>query len=280
MIFLLIAILSNLAMTFAIRYSESHSANRYGITVFNYLTGAVISYLSMQERSLLIESRDGTFTLLLALGNAVLFVSALLFIQSSTKRNGAPLTSTFNRMGILIPTIASAFLFGEIPSQLQMAGIGLAIFAIIYINGGGRRENGAGRSRFTMFGAFAAGGCVDLTYKIFDEFCPGGSRERFVFYTFAFSLVIAVAICLRMNRKLAWRDVLLGVMVGVPNQMATLFLLKAVGQLPAYLVYPGYSAGVILAVNAVNLLVFRERLSRREYIATAIIALGLVFINV
>lgn len=283
MIFLAAAIICNLVMTFVMKHSESHSGNRYGITVFNYLTGTIMGYFMMEDKTLIINHFDGVFTLGFSVVNAAFFVSALLAIQACINKNGAPLTSTFNRMGILIPTVASAFLFGEIPTLLQGAGIGLAIFAIIYMNGGNAAEGRTqkGRKNTTLLlAAFITGGCVDLMSKLFDEWGQDVYKERFVFYTFACSLMIAVIVCLRKNRKVTSKDVLMGVMVGIPNQLTTLCLLKAVGQLPAFLVYPCYSAGVILAVNAVNLLIFREVLTRREYVATAIIALGLICINI
>lgn len=281
MISLGIAVLSNLVMTFIMKYSESHSVNRYGITVFNYLAGTIMGYFMMGDRTLIISSGDGLFTLAFAFGNAILFVSTLLFIQASINRNGAPLTSTFNRMGILIPTVASAFLFSEIPSAVQTVGIGLAVFAIIYINGGqGANENKSDRNNFTLIGAFILGGCVDLMSKAFDELGSASYRERYVFYTFLFSLFIAICVALKENRKVTWREWIIGIMIGIPNQLTTLFLLKALGELPAYLVYPCYSAGVILMVNLINVILFREILSKREYIATGIIAAGLVLINI
>lgn len=279
MLFLLVALTCNLIMTFVMKYSESHSGNRYGITVFNYFTGAVMGYFMMKDKNLVIAGSDGVFTLLFAVVNAAFFVSALIVLQGSINKNGAPLTSTFNRMGILIPTIASAFLFREVPSAMQSVGIALAIFAIIYINGGGEGKK-EGRNTLLLFAAFFTGGAVDLISKLFDEFGRDEFKGRYIFYTFVISFVIATVICLMKNRKITPKDMLMGVMVGIPNQLTALFLLKAVGQLPAYLVYPCYSAGVILAVNVVNMLVFREILSKREYIATGIIAVGLIFINI
>lgn len=293
MFYLIVAILCSLIMTFVMKYSESHSGNRYGVTLFNYITGALIGYLQMNDRQLFIKSSEGFFTLGMAALQAIFIVSVLLVLQASINKNGAPLTSTFNRMGILIPTIGSAILFGEIPSWIQIVGIGLAIFAIIYISGGAKKESasealaaansvgtGSERHMILLFSAFIGGGCLDFISKLFDEFGEDSYKERFVFYGFVISSLMALVLCLVKNRNITWKDMLMGVMLGVPNQLNILFLLKAVGELPAYLVYPCYSAGVILAVNVVNVIVFREVLSKREYIATGIIALGLIFINI
>ena len=178
-------------MTFVMKYSESHSGNRYGVTLFNYLTGSLIGYLQMNDRQLFINSSEGIFTLGMAALQAIFIVSVLLVLQVSINKNGAPLTSTFNRMGILIPTIGSAVLFGEIPSWIQVVGIGLAIFAIIYISGGSKKSgetaalaaaNSAGtgseRHMVLLFSAFIGGGCLDFISKLFDEFGEDSYKER------------------------------------------------------------------------------------------------------
>ena len=44
MIYLGLAILFNVIMNFAMKYSETHDCNRYGVTVFNYAAGIAVSY--------------------------------------------------------------------------------------------------------------------------------------------------------------------------------------------------------------------------------------------
>ncbi|HJB87448.1 MAG TPA: hypothetical protein H9766_08855 [Candidatus Dorea faecigallinarum] len=67
--------------------------------------------------------------------------------------------------------------------------------------------------------------------------------------------------------------------LGKSNQLSTLFVMRAAAVLPAYIVYPTYSAGLIILVNVINYLAFRELLTRRQYLATAMIGLGLILIN-
>lgn len=288
MIFLLSAIAANTVMTFVMRYSETHSGNRYAVTMFNYLTGIIISFLTLGNKTLYFPTPEGRFALGLALVNAVLFVGCLLCIQYNINKNGAPLATTFNRLGILIPTIASVFLFHEIPKTVQTVGLAFAVFAIIYINGGKKTkeesvEGGAAAGKTSSAAAlillFVLGGCVDLTSKVYGVFGDSSLQEHFVFYTFVYSFAMSVGLLLWKNRRISLKDVLAGVLVGIPNQLTALCLLKAVALLPAFLVYPVYSAAVILVVNVINLAVFREKLSRREYQATGIIALALVLIN-
>lgn len=100
MTYLLTAIAVNLCMTFLMRYSEHHDGNRYALNIWNYITGALISFLMLQDKTLVLKED------LISLGAGILngagFVAALTLLQISIRRNGAPLTTTFHRLGILI----------------------------------------------------------------------------------------------------------------------------------------------------------------------------------
>ena len=75
-------------------------------------------------------------------------------------------------------------------------------------------------------------------------------------------------------------DAVIGSVTGVPNTFVLYFSIKAVEALPAYIVFPAYSAGVILVVNVVNYFFFKEALSKEEKIATVLVAIALVLINI
>ena len=278
MFYLFGAICSNVIRTFVMKYSESHSGNRYGVTFINYLVGTIIGYMFMSDKTLIVHSGDGIFTLGFAVINSFFFVVCLLLMQHNIKINGAPITATVNRMGIIIPITVSAIMFSEVPSVLQNFGIVMSLVAIVYMNSDSS-NSGKKAAGLALFLLFFCGGCEEMMSKLFNVYGNADYQERFVFYTYFFSAIISLGLCIKSKDKISKRDVIAGILVGIPNQMAALCIVKAAGELPAYLVYPCYSAGVIFAVNVVNFLVFRETLSKKEYIATGIIAAALILIN-
>lgn len=50
-------------------------------------------------------------------------------------------------------------------------------------------------------------------------------------------------------------------------------------ELPAFLVYPSYSVGVILVISVASFLLFRERLNCRQMGAAGMILASLVLLN-
>ncbi len=275
---LLLTIAANIAMIFVMRHSESHSGNRYAVTVFNYMTGVAVTLLLMGGRLPDLASEGVGFALGLSLFNAACMVSCMLLVQFSILKNGAPLSTTFNRLGILIPTVLSILLFREKPGLFQAAGLGLAVFAIVYL--GGKRESDTRiASPAGLFLIFLIGGLIDFNSKVYNMFGSPELQKLYVLGTFIFSLGMSAVLLLIKNRSVTRRDVLCGVLVGLPNQLVSYCMVRAAAVLPAYIVFPVYSSMVILGVNLINFLVFREKPGRRELYGTAIIALAVVLIS-
>lgn len=280
MLYLIIAVLSNTFMTFIIRLSEKEKSNRFNVNTFNYLFGGILAYFVIRRESVFSFSGDYIYTLLLAVVNAVLYIACLYLMQVNMKKNGAPLTTTYNRLGLLIPILVSVILFKEYPNQMQIIGCILAIFSIYYINKKDKTDGNVSVSPFLLIALFLAGGMVDTLAKIYGHFGSSYLQGHFIFYTFIFSFIFSIILSIKSIKNLSKKEILIGFFIGIPNQITTLAQLKAVAVLPAYLVFPAYSISVILLVNFVNFLFFKEKLTMRQYIGTGIIILALICMNV
>lgn len=278
MYYLLMAIAANISIIFIMKHSEERQGNRYAVTMVNYITGVLISYLLMKEKILFDLSASGCFALGLALFNAVCMTGCMLFIQYSISKNGAPLTTTFNRLGILIPTVLSMFLFHELPTLVKMSGVAAAVFAIIYINGG-RKEEKNSTAPMILIAIFVLGGLIDFNSKIYGIYGSSQLRDYFILYTFIFCTIISTIVLLSINRTVKKPDIIKGVLVGVPNQLVLYGMVRAAAVLPAYLAFPIGSSAIIFGVNIINFLVFKEKPTKREVIATLIIAGALILLN-
>ena len=101
----------------------------------------------------------------------------------------------------------------------------------------------------------------------------------FMFYIFLFAGLATLVLLVRQRRSLTGRDVFFGVLVGVPNFLSSRLLLAALTELPAFLVYPCYSVGVILVISVVSFFLFRERPNGRQMGAAGMILMSLVLLN-
>ena len=150
-------------------------------------------------------------------------------------------------------------------------------FAIIIMNTGDKKDRPTFMAGLILI--FIFGGMLDFISRVYSLYYDADSQTCFVMYTFLSALVVSIFLFIKDGHKMSVQDVLIGIGVGIPNQLTTLLLLRAAAFLPAYIVYPTYSAGLIIIVNIINYLAFKETLSKKQYIATGIIGVGLVFIN-
>lgn len=173
--------------------------------------------------------------------------------------------------------LLAVVLFGELPTGVQLAGFLLACAAIWLI-----RTDSAGETAGSKGGLLLLLVCSGLTDSLAKVFEAVGSRELdgwFLLLTFLVALAACLGLMVWKRERLGWREVLYGCLVGIPNYGSVFFLLRALTQLPAVLVYPTYSAGTILAISLIGVVAFRERPGRRQWAGLAMILAALVLLN-
>ena len=93
-------------------------------------------------------------------------------------------------------------------------------------------------------------------------------------------MVLAV-VCTKMaKQKIGVREAVFGTLIAIPNYFCSLFILKALEDLSAVIVYPVFSVGGILVVTLAGVLVFRERLNKQQWIGVGAILAALVLLNI
>ena len=150
--------------------------------------------------------------------NGVCMTMGMILCRLSMGKNGTPISTTFNRLGVLIPTVFSILLFGERPQIVQIAGIALAVSAIIYINSGKEtKSQNHIKSMKLLIAIFLVGGLIDLNTKIFERYGDTELNDYYIFMTFVFCVLVSLVIMLKEDRKFSGKDVLIGAFTGVPN---------------------------------------------------------------
>ncbi len=287
MFFLILAAFSSAALTLVLKLFRDPEANRFGILLGNYLTCALIAFLQMPEKSGLFAVSSST--LIMSLIGGFLFVAGLVMIQTSVGRNGATLTAAFSKLGLIVPLLISFLFFQEVPSLLNLAGVGLAAAAILLITFGAKEAGGvpaAGGERASLailLLTLLANGCAESMAKIFSRLGDQREDTRYFFFLFLTAALLTFLLAAgeqsKSGRRLRIRELAAGILAGIPNYFCSYFLLKALLDLPATLAYPAFSVGSILLVTAAGALFFREKLSRRQLAGLGLILGALILLN-
>ena len=282
MLFLLLATLASAGNGLTMKFAGSRSDNKWSLLFFNYLAATVLSALSAMRSGLAVaEVAPRVWALGLVTG--VLFITTFALLQLNVRMNGATISSSLARMGAVIPMLLSIALFAEYPSPAGALSIVVAIAATVLIAFQKKESNDADAratsARALLIPMVLAGGVADTMPKIFESTGNPAHEEAFILTTFATALVICLVMLLRAHERPALVDIACGTMLGIFNFFSTDLMLRALMELPAYVVYTGFSMGVVLVTFVANSLVMHEKLTRRDRMAISLVILALALIN-
>ena len=279
MLYLVLAIISSSLISILMRFSEKYTRNNISVLAMNYLMCALLGGMLAGPARLFPSVEGLSTTLLLGAIGGVLYLSSFVLLRWNISRNGIVLSTTFMKLGILVPTLMSIIIFGETPRATQLIGVAAAILAILLIQGkGGAQETT--RSPGLLVILLLGGGMSDGMSKIFEEIAPAELSNHFLFYIFTVALVLCILLCIYKKQSLTPADAIFGLLIGVPNYLSSRFLLRSLSDIPAVVAFPSFSVGTIVVVAAAGVILFRERLSKKKIAALLIILASLVLLNI
>lgn len=222
------------------------------------------------------------------------FIGYLLVIRA-IHAVGASTTSVVSVLSILMPIVAAAMFFEEIPTTLQSAGIGLALASLLMI-GGNRQPTKCDESSevlpidessttagwivpAVLVSFFLVCGVIRMAQDAFNHVSDASQQTAFCLVAFTIASIPSLFVLLRNRRwptSMEWGT---GVLLGLSNVLQTYFILRALEHLAGYIVFTLASGGSILLTTAVATGLMGERLNRRTQIGIAMAVVALVLLR-
>jgi len=303
MIYLLFAILTSASIALIFKFSEGRNMDRYVITSFNYLAASLVSAIIITVNDLKlpfisfpVTVRDLCGTLppsnitsagkssliwafIVGVPAGIFFFLAFIYYQKGINENGAGLAGAFSKIGILIPMSVSIVFWNEIPTVIQSVGIALSIISILLVNISFRRFS-VDKLRLTLLALFLFSGLAEFSNKVFQKYGLVDHKLVFLFFVFFAAFLISAGFLVWRNKTPGARDMVTGMLVGLPNLFCSYFLILALDGMKASVVFPIYTATTIVLINIGGYLIFNERLKTKERLSIALTVVALVLINI
>ena len=277
MIYLLLAILGSSMISILLRLSTGKIRANLSMVSFNYLACSLlgIAYSGFSSGALPLTGLP--MALALGLTNGILLLTSFILMQRSVPKNGVVLTSIFTKLGLLVPVALSVVVFRESPTLLQILGFCIAVAAIILIN---LNPDASGRFDGSLIVLLLLAGGTDAMAKIYKTLGPPELSDPYLLFSFGAALGLAlIGVAVKRERPGFW-EFLFGTLIGIPNFLSSRFLLKALERIPAVVVYPTFSVSTLLLITLTGVLVFREKLRPRQWVALGAIIIALILLNI
>lgn len=272
MINLLISVLFSLCIANLLKlYQLKSSINFLNIFLGNYFIATIFSIFQAKGFLGIILHWD----ILLAIINGILFLSAFYLFQKNIKENGISISVSAMRLALVIPTILSLIFFKEYLAFYKYLSIFVILLCIILLTNFRHRINA-----IYLFSLFCLSGMIDFSMKLFDVSGVNNSSSfLFILFLSAFisNLFIILVKRIRINRS----DFVKGMVLGVPNQLTTVFFLKSLKTLPGTVAYPVHSSLIIIFSLLSDILIWKRKISIKQILiyGLLIISIGVMNIN-
>lgn len=280
MINLVLAIVCSAGVSIFMRASEKYCQGSYGILLVNYVV-CVLAGLAVTGRNLGQIGGAGTGTAVgFGVVTGILYFGSFVLLQWNVKKNGVILSSTMMKLGVIVPSVLAVVWFGEYPGWNQVIGIVFAIVAILLINLDKGKMTGGKTYMAGLVLLLLGGGLGDSMAKFYDAYGKEELGSFFLMLSFFISGLFSAGLVIRNKEHVTRKEVLFGMLIGIPNYFSACFLLWALSDIPAVIAYPTYSIVAMALIGVAGVLVFGERLSKKQWIAYGIVVLAVGLLNI
>ncbi|OGU60734.1 MAG: hypothetical protein A2V66_08795 [Ignavibacteria bacterium RBG_13_36_8] len=279
MIPLLLTILCSSSIALIIKHSDSEKGNPLILLNGNYLICSLISLFLLFTDN---QAAVSIETLLFGAALAVTFVAGFFAFTKSVNVAGTALAVVGTRLSVVIPIIFSIIIFNEMPNCYHAIGFLFTLITIIYFSFSLSKIS-AGRLRLIdfiyLFGVLIAIGINDFCMKVFNQWRPTSEKPFFLFSLFSFCFLYTVLIILLTKTRFEKPTFKRGLILGVPNMFSSFFLLSALIQLPAIIVYPITNIGIILLSTMGAAIIWKEKLNKYGRLALIAGSIAIVLLS-
>jgi drug/metabolite transporter (DMT)-like permease len=220
-----------------------------------------------------------------AFGAAFLFIGLFLIMGISSQRNGISSTSVAVKMSMALSVLGMMLFYAEAVQFLKVAGIILAIFGVIGMTIQPGSEDKSESSTWMLIALFLGSGLLDFLLNYIQHSVLRANETAF-FTAYAFGLAgiigILIAIVLTVSGKLTLspRNLVAGILLGVPNYFSIYFLMKAYEVLKwsNSSILAVINVSIVMIASIVGLLFFKEKWNKLKIIGFISSLISILFI--
>ncbi|MDA3843256.1 MAG: EamA family transporter [Candidatus Kapabacteria bacterium] len=262
MIYLLLTVVCSSTIILLLKHNSTKGGNPLIMFASNYVIAAAIAVIKFMSDSDAIVSYPA---LGFGAGLGFLFIFTFFVFAKAVETAGSAMASISSRLAIMVPVLIAIILYGEIPGTSQYIGFGVTFLTMLFFYLSlkkGTEKHRKPADYIYLFGLLFLMGIVDSSLKIFGEEFPVEAKPFFIMTIFLFALFYTLSYVLIKKMKFEARTAVRGIALGIPNVLTTIFLLKALSELEAIIVFPVLNIGIILITATAAALIWKEKLNK------------------
>lgn len=216
------------------------------------------------------------------------FILTYVLIVESSQQSGVTITSLSSKLSVVIPTLFGIVFLKETLGLTAGLGIILALVALFLVVGGKDKEKAKVDKKTIILllpiFIFFSTGIGDIMMKMTEQRNNSGDMIPMIafiyFISFLFGVVLVVYDLIKKKTKWQWKSALGGLALGTVNFFSTCCIYQAMRTFDNVVMFPVYNIGVVCLSALSGWLLFKEKLTWKNYLGLVIAIIAVVLITV
>ena len=285
MLYLVLAIVFSTGVFVTMRIFKRFEMDNHQALMWNYIFATITGFLICRQYDtvpqLIHESWFG-----LSILTGFWFIFTYLLMTASTQSSGITITSLSSKLSVVLPTLAGVLIFQEHLNLKVSIGVVLALVALVLVVGG----NGKPTDKFQVTKLllplliFFGTGIGDILMKLNEQRNTADNMGFMIAFIYSIAMLFSVILVAYdlISGKSKWqmKSLLGGIALGVINFFSTFCVFHAMRYFDNVVLFPIYNIGVVCLTALVGWLLFKEKLTWKNYLGLAIAIIAVVLITV
>ena len=289
MVYLILAILCSTGVFVAMRLFERFKLDNHQALMWNYVFATCTGFLMCKQFDTPAQL-VGEQWFYLSLITGFWFIFTYVLMTASTQRSGVTVTSLSSKLSVVLPTLAGVFLFGEelniwsTTGKLKVLGIVLALVALVLVVVGKGQIDKTHKTNWLLpILIFFGTGTGDILMKLTEQRNQGDNMSFMIAFIYAIALLFGILLVaydlIRGKSKWQWKSALGGIGLGIINFFSTYSVYHAMRYFDNVVLFPVYNIGVVSVTALTGWLLFKEKLTWKNYLGLAIAIIAVILIT-
>ncbi len=263
------------------KYNNSDERHKISIYEFNFML--VISAILFFIPQIGNEFKVNIELLVYSFCFAVTYFCAVVFTILAIKEGALSLTSLFSSYSLIIPTMYGALFLYEEFGITKKVGVVILLISLFFIGNIKTGERVSKKWVLYVVLLFLGNGLCSLVQRLYQIKSNGENKAEFMIIALvmiAFAMVVLVLITeKRVSLPKMKNGGVFAISCGLANGAVNM-LTMIMAKYPATIVYPTISAGGIVLTFILSKFIFKEKLSRNQYIGFVTGIISVIVLNI
>jgi|TARA_B110000027_G_scaffold10876_1_gene9633 drug/metabolite transporter (DMT)-like permease len=285
MFYLLISICISSFLFVIFKLFDVLKINTFQAIVVNYFVAAVLGfYLSNNSVSFQEIPNQPWFLGAFLLG--IMFILVFNVMAQTSQKNGLSVASVSSKMSVVIAIVFGVWYYEESLGFVKLFGILLALIAV-YLTSVKEKKETTEKQVSLLFPIllFIGSGAIDTSLKFVETtFVQQGGVPLFSATIFGCAFILGMSILLYQMVKGTFRfefkNILGGILLGVPNYFSIVYLLKALSTdgMESSTAFTLNNVGIVILSTLFGLFIFKEKLIWKNWLGIVIAIVSILLV--